>query len=369
MTRNQNGTVFITTLVCLFLMILMATYVFDLTSRDVRIVNQMKKSAQALYLAEAGLNQALATIAMDATAIDDDFPSTSLGGGVYDAAVTLTGGRYLVSSAGTVDGMSHAVSAEVRLPPLSALGYALAGGAAADDDDLIWVSGGGGASGTLTGDVYSATDVVLGNTVNGDIYANGTITTTGGTEHENFSDQVEFPDIQFSEYLEIAAANGYSYSGNKTYNNGNRIPSNPAGGVIYVDGNITVYGTQTTTACIIANGNITFAKSGNTPPKVTINQYGSYPALMTVNGSITFSCEGAMGGGGDFTVNGLIYSGGDFAIVGNHEEINLTGSILARGRLYTAITSQSVLNMTFVEQIPPFFDPVGGTVDILSYNA
>lgn len=377
---NRRGTVFLTTMVCIFLMSTTSGYLYVMSAQNSHYANRLQKSTQALMLAESGLARALSTIQDDwgTTSSDGNFPTTALGTGTYNASVSAISGRYLVSSVGTVQGVTRTVSAEVSPPAISALDFAIAGGSIAAH---VIDPGTGQAAGTIIGDVYSAGPLTLdgptGGTllsITGDVYGASTISTASsvavsGSQTANYTTTVNFPTVDFSHYQTIATANSQYYSTSQTFASGG-LPAAPSGGVIYVNGNVTIRGTQSTTACIIATGNILIEKSGSTYPRVTINQFGNYPALMTQNGNITYTTTGNASPDAYLTATGLIYSGNGFTVdTGNHANLTVTGSILAKGVIDTdGMTAWNNFNVTYVEQNPDGFDNGDGDFEILSYN-
>ncbi len=356
--RNSKGSVFLTTMVCAFVMSLVAGFTYKTSTYNSSFVNRIQKSMQSQHLAEAGLVRALSTIrtSWSSTASSSNFPLTSLGNGTYDASVTSSGGRYLVSSVGTVSNITRTVTAEVQAPSGSALNYMFAAGGNMDLDP-----GTGQAAGTVVGDLYAAGNMTLGGpsggnvfTITGSAYANGNlpapgaaVSVSGGTT-ANWSQVETFPTIDYSYFQTIAQANGQYTNGNVTYASGG-MPASPAGGVIYVNGNVTIRGTQSTTACIVATGNITIEKSGSTYPRVTVNQYSTFPAML-VQGNIQFSSNG--NGGAYLTTNGLVYAAGNISVSsGNHDTMTFNGSVVARGNITTTgMTAWNTLNGTYAAQ-------------------
>ena len=379
MRHSQKGSVFLTTMICVFLMSLTGGYLYKVSSEGSHFMNRLQKSTQAQILAEAGLARALSTLRNNWATYSNasNFPSTSLGEGSYDASVTTIGGRYLVSSIGTVQSAQRTVSAEVIPPSVSALDYVFAGGSISAH---VIDPGTGQATGSITGDIYAGGALTLdgpagGNLleITGDIFGASTVSTAGtvsvsGTSNSDWTTVVNFPTVDFSYYQAIATANGHYYNSDQTFASGT-LPANPAGGVIFVDGNITIRGTQDVTAAIIATGSITVSKSGSTYPRVTVNQYSNYPALMTQNGNIAFTSTG--NGGAYLTVNGLLYSGNNFTVdSGNHDDVTINGSALAKGTIdLDGMTAWNDLNATYVAQSPPgFSNPGSANMTVLSYN-
>jgi hypothetical protein len=378
--KRQKGSTFLVTMVSVFIMSLVGGYSYQLSAHNSAYVNRLQKSMQAHQLAEAGLVRALSTVRSDWTQVSNAgaFPLTTLGTGTYDASVSNIGGRYLVSSVGTVQGVQRTVTAEVVAPSVSALNYVIAGGGTGSH---TIDSGTGQSSGTITGDIYMGGPLTIDGpsvggggvlAVVGDVYGQSTITdgsnvTVTGSENENWSTTVTFPTVDFSYYQSIATASGQYFDGDKTYASGT-LPATPDGGVIFVNGDVTIQGTQATTACIVATGSITMSKTGSTYPRITVNQFSNYPALMTQNGNINFTSTG--NGGAYLTVTGLIYSGNNFTVsTGNNDIVTITGSILAKGTYSTSgMTAWNVTGISYASQSPPGFTSSNSTATVRSYN-
>lgn len=360
--KNQEGTIFLTTMVVLLLMILTGSFFFAMSSGAFSYSKALERSAQSKYLADGALSRLFSTVTATQPT-GTTFSNQSLGPGAHSGSITNIGGRFLATGSGNVINSTKTSTAEITPPTLNALNFAIAGGG-----NVQWTSTGGGSSNAVTGDIYTGGTATLNGTVAGNVSAAGsTITTTGtisGTQTTNYAPVVSFPTVDTSFYQSIANANGYYYNGDRSYSSGT-FPAAPTGGVVYVNGNLTLYGVVTTTACIIATGDINMVKVGGTQPSVTINQYSNYPALMTINGSITQTCDG---NSGDFDVDGLVYSGNNFTLTQNHDDVTINGSVLARGSVTTSFTSQSTVNTTYVAQNPPGFSSGSATTQIVSYN-
>jgi len=342
---NARGTVFVTTMVTMFIMALTGAYFFDMSSHGMAYVKRIEHSAQSKYLADAALARIYSTVT-SAAPTGASFSNQSLGPGTYTASISTVSGQYLATGTGNVLGVSRTATAEIIPPGISALNYLFTAGSS-----LSFSSTGGGASTNITGNSLSPSGATF----------TGIINRTG----IDYTGTPSFPVVDTSFYQSIASANGYYFNGDKTYANGT-IPAAPAGGVIYVNGNLTLLGVQTTTACIIATGNILMDKVGGIQPAITINQFSNYPAMMTVNGSITHSCNGSSG---SFIVTGLVYSGNNLTFTQNHTTLTVNGSILAKGAMSFAYTSNAVSNLSYVAQDPPGFSNPGASISIASYNS
>ncbi|MBI2095022.1 MAG: hypothetical protein HYT89_02515 [Candidatus Omnitrophica bacterium] len=374
---GKQGTIFLSAMISALLMAIVGGSIYRLSSQDMHYVAQLKKSLQAQQLAEAGLSEALNTLKDDWNQKDSAgaFPETDLGAGSYDADIVQSSGRVLISSVGAVDGTTRTATAEVSGPSSSSvLDYAIAAGGNAVID-----SGTGQSPGSIVGDIYSGGNAVLdgpssggvlaitgGVDAGGSIDSSSSVTISGASTPDH--EEVAFPTVDMAYYQNIATVNGNYTDGNRTYNNTSPIPSDPAGGVIYVSGNITIQGTQSTTACLVAGGNITINKSGSAYPCVTINAPDSMPAVVT-QGNFTYSSTG--NGGAYLTINGVSYSGGNFTFTsGNHDNLTLAGSLLAQGNIVISPTSYNQISVSYGSETLNGFSSSSGSdeMEILSYN-
>ena len=376
---STTGSALITMMVCMLLMSITSGYMYQASTQSSHFTGKLRVSTQAQAVAEAGLAAALARVRGNWALITAGFPSGSIDDGTYTTTMTSTGGRYLIKTTGTVKNHSRTVGAEVKAPTVSALDYAIAGGGSGNH---TIDAGTGQSSGTIVGDIYMGGPVTIdgpsgggggslaitGNVQSLSTVTNGSNMSISGTTSQNWSTTVSFPTVDFSYYQAIATTNSQYFNGNKTYASGT-IPASPEGGVIFVNGNVTINGTQSTTACIIATGNITMAKTGSTYPKITINKYSNFPAMMTQSGNITFTSNG--NGGAYFTAKSLIYSGNNFSVSsGNHDAFTVTGSILAKGTYSTSgMTAWNVTTINYSQATPPGFTSSNATMTVVSYNS
>ena len=144
------------------------------------------------------------------------------------------------------------------------------------------------------------------------------------------------PSIDLTPYYNVAVANGTYYSSSKTYSGNTALE--PAGGVMWINGTLTVSGNVTMKGCFIATGNITLSGNG-AQTKVNL-----YPAVVSRDGSITVS--------GNASYNGLIYSKTSYSGSGNGQ---IKGSIISQGD----ITTSGNFSALVYENSTPV-DPTGG---------
>ncbi len=371
---NKRGSVFPTALISLFAMCALSGILYKMTTQDTHLINHMKKATQAEYLAEAGLSEVLGILSADWSAKDSggNFPLKNVDPGSYDATIVQSNGRVLITSVGTVAGVQRTVSAEVAAPASSALDYAIAG------HSVSFTLVGQSHVQVDHGSVYSDTNASLNAQAGssqielqapGQVIAGGSVTTSGagsittGTKTSG-APLASWPVPDFNYYKNIAQTNGTYVNGNATYSNVNSLPS-PAGRVIFVTGNVTISKAQSTTATIIATGDITV--TGGT---LSISQPGNYPALMTQNGTITFSGVGNSNPS-ELTATGLVYSGNNFTVSGNHHHINVQGTILAKGA-WAADFNGAAQNHIEVNYVKPNVNGLssgnGGSMNIKSYT-
>lgn len=368
-SANQEGTIFLTTMVSMMMMIIIGGYIFQVTTQDTHLIAEMKKSLQAQQIAEAGLARGLSTLYTNwsSSITTSDVP---LGVGTYSTSLTSSGGRYLVSTTGTVSGVSRTVTAEVIAPVTSAFNYALAAGSELEFEIV------GQSSVTTDGDIYAGEEVELKATAGssiitvgnvdsaGEIEVSGSGTITTGTRTE-YAPQVTFPTIDFSYYQTIAQSTGTYYSSSKTFSTVNSIPS-PTGNVVFVNGNITISASQSTTATIVATGSITI--SGGT---TTISAPSSQPAMITQTGTITISGTGNSKPS-RLSTQGLVYSGNNFTITGNHHTVTINGLIVALGEIEGNYSGAAQNILTINYQNPGNLSGVSSSsssTSIRSYNS
>lgn len=368
--KSQAGSIFLSTMISVFMMVIVGGAVFSLTSQDVTFINRLKKSAQAKHLAEAGLAAAIASL-KTSWASNTTYPAAAIGSGTYQASVATVSGRTLVKSTGTVNNVSRSVSAEVTPSINSAIDYALASGS-----DLEYEFESSNSSGVVVGDMYSGDDMEFENnksnpptTVTGNVWAAddfewGSNVVVTGTKTADYSAQVQFPTIDLGYFQAIAQANGQYFAGTKVYSS-SQIPAAPAGGVIYVGGSCVIYGTQSTNATLVVAGSLAIQKTGNTYPKITITKTDTMPALI-VMGDATFQSQG--NGGAYLTLKGFVYSGRNFTFKPDHSSLSLVGQLIARGMIEIDPESHSSSNVVYWAQNPAGVTASSSAFGVESYN-
>ena len=288
MIKNSKGAVFITVMVISMLLTFIAVTASNMLLQDVHMIQHLKKTTIAQNIAEAGINDALATLIQNGFAAKDtDFPlsDNNFGGGSYVVTVSEVGSRVLLTSVGTFDGVSRTVSVEVEDNTATALYYMMATGTdlrlRAFFLGLADVNGDLNANNSITlrAQALALIDIdPCGNgCCDGSISAGNKIfKTTGflgfiqiaGSETEG-SAAVTFPQFDYASYQIQADASGDYYAGDTDFGSvGNTTALNPGNVIVYVDGTATFYGTINLSGGIVADkivvrGQLNQIKSGN----------------------------------------------------------------------------------------------------------
>ena len=236
-------------------------------------------SSQALWLAEAGLQDVIQKLKNDSDYRDSPTTVTAdLGEGSYSVTVAKDDTTYTFSSTGTVDVISRKIT--MSIVATSAL---IERGIHADGAHLKFDS----STGTINGNVSCFTSVMNeeGMTITGTI--------TEGQDQPKIN-----PVLDIAQYYTIADAAG-QVDTRKTFANATYT------GVWYITQQATIGSNATINGTIICEGSIDFeGKATN----VTINPSNNYPALYS-GGTISSSDTGSplkRTGLQNSTINGLV---------------------------------------------------------------
>ena len=288
MIKNSKGAVFITVMVVAMLLTFIAVTSSNMLLQDVHMVQHLKKTTIAQNIAEAGINDALATLIQNGFAAKDtNFPlsDNNFGGGSYVVTVSEVNSRVLLTSTGTFSGASRVVSVEVEDNTATALNYMMATGTnlrlRAFFLGLADVNGDLNANNniTLRAQALALVDIdPCGNgCCDGSVSAGNSIfKSTGflgfiqiaGSETEGAA-AVTFPQFNYTYYESQATGSGDYYAGDTDFGSiGNTTNLNPGNGIIYVNGTASLYGTVNLNGGIVADkievrGTFNQIKSGN----------------------------------------------------------------------------------------------------------
>ena len=358
----------------IFLMIITILALSFMMQQDMRLIYRIKDRDQARLLAEAGVHAALVKINDEGYPVfpQANYITGSLDTGSYSVDLTTTGGRDLVTSSGTVSGVTETVSAEIRDDTPTALQYFSGAGtdvriysfiAGSDivgdihaNNDVLLMSGPWIASLEITGDVSATGIVVEGtqhitdDTYDNKVYING-LNNDAAVVSEG-ADMITFPTFKYTDYQQAADAAGDYYSGDQSFTG----TLTPTSGVIYVDGDVTITGNCTLNGGLIAN-NITV--SG-----------GLFGATLTQNAVAEDKNNVIIAKSGDiliygrlFTEKALLYASQDIRAAQAFAEIEVNGIMLAGRdiRMWNFIT---IIDYNYVDMSPDIEE----TFSVVSWN-
>ena len=235
LSSPRHGGVLVSVLLIVITLAAVAASVFSVSLMRTREARSTGEELRALYVAEAGLSEALMTVAV-AVRENDPVPTTI---GTAKAPVTYQKGTYWCDIADngndtyTVHSQGKAGLAEraleARLQPIGAgvFDHAIfAGNSDGDPNYTLKLSGVGGEADFVRGDIYSGNDVEIIDdaSVDGSIASLGSITGASGDENV----KLPIPDIAGMAYdtnhdVDVAAA----FAANESW------ASNPLGGSAY----------------------------------------------------------------------------------------------------------------------------------------
>jgi hypothetical protein len=343
--------------------------------KDAYIAKKLKNTAEAYYLAEAGVEEAIADLWDNSFNISHFPKSRTLGNG--SVATTLNTSKWasnnilLITSTGTARGTTRTLKAEVKANISPSFNYVILA------NGKILVTQKGVVNCSLSEGVHSNSSAQGGlfTTSAVDVfgilrpcYVYGDASAVGRVRERLQGDitgakvsgdaAVSLPTFDatfFDYYITQANLSGDVYnppSGTQRFTT-NLSPGN---GVIYVNGNVSLEGNITVNGCIVATGNIwvNFLTRG----RVIQNQVGNLPALMSRTGGIWVWDP--------TTLNGLVYAASDitfFSLLGQVGDVYVNGTIMSKGAV--SVADEATIN--YVKQNPPGLgaNPIGW---ILSWN-
>ena len=360
--KRQKGIVFFTTLILLSVVVLICSGMTIMLLRNTFTVNTIKYGAQAQFLADAGVAVALKDM-NDYSFNPPDYPKVDqpLGKGTYTVSYTPDGSRILITSKGTVRGVSRYTRVQVYNNTPEAFNYAVL------SEDFMVI----GYNSAVTGNVHSnspntahsnpLTPAVrvgfpfLGSgTITGSATACGDVVIWNGTisvlppPAGNGKPQVKPPPLGadfFQYYYDLANADTKVLSGPQTFTSN---PCATGNHVVYVNGNVTLSGTWTMPAgCIVATGSIEVNRTHPTNT-ITLHRYQdslgrNYPVLMSRD-SYVLICAPTI-------IEGMVYAG-TYVTIYNY----VNGQTQINGAVYAArgtawLTARTVI--TYVKPNPP----------------
>jgi len=322
------------------LMVFIGVSASNMLLQDAHMIRRLENNTKAQYAAEAGISDALATLVQNGfSAKDTMFPlSDTIGDGSYNVTVSESGGRVLLTSVGSVNGVSKTVAAEIKDKVPNALYYMLCGGT--DVKFRAFFLG----LVDINGDIHANSDVTLraqalalidigpcpAGDCDGSVSAGRKISkSTGalgviniaGSETEG-APMVAFPEFDYDYYKTLADDSGDYYSGDTTIGStGSTTSLTPGNGIIYIDGTATLRGDINLTGGLIAEkievrGQLNQTKDTSHNTNVIIAKGGGAPGDIRIFNELG-------------TEEAVVYATRDFDVVAAFSVVNITGALIA----------------------------------------
>jgi hypothetical protein len=313
-------------------MLMSIVYLGNMMKQSVALIQRSKLNEQALYVAEAGINHALARIRDEGFDAREDFQG-NLDTGTYSVTYSDLAGRYMIDSVGAVSGITKTVS--VELDPLTPTALEFASGAG--NSIAIFSSV---ANASITGNIHANGNVFLSSwffftslNITGDVSAAGIVKLGFQYEVTDWFDirvyingvqgesatvtedakAITFPSFNYDLYRQEADDGGDYYEGDQIFDGDTLSPAN---GIVFVDGNATFRGLCTLNGGIVADS-ITI--EGTLDQNLSGERNVIIARITDINLYGRLDAEEA-----------LIYAARDIASLQANAEIEVSGIMLAR---------------------------------------
>ncbi len=276
-----------------------------------RMVIDNYQSAQAFYVAEAGVAYVAEQLAADGDWSDNTGFTKNFGPGSFTVSFLNQGtDAATLEVAGAVGGITRRVQQQLS-----------AGGFAAFSDAIYSVgsiSVSGSASGTVTGSI----------TAGGSISNDGGVLFDGDVDDNHETAAIPIPDWDYWQNIaDHVIAGSYNFSSG-TYD-----------GIYYITESVTINRDVTINGTLVVRGSISCAGNGN----VSIIAAPGNPAILTEE-SLNFS------GTSDLTIQGWVFAVGSASFTGN-SDITIDGGVTAGGSL--SMSGNTDVGLTFNESLAP----------------
>lgn len=370
--EHQRGAALLTLMIILLLVGGTGAYLVHDAKQQAFAVTRVRDYLKAQAYAEGGANAAYSLLKTNFAIRTDAsrFPLTPYGDGTYDvtvtsvdsnlASITCVGQRGNATVSVMIDlqnfpaGATSGGTGGTNAAPVGAYANAMHSGGNMAMSGNSTISTGNGkvhSNGALAMSGNQKITTPLLSSV-GPMTMSGNSTITGDTVAPSYSisgnakitgtktvdtvDPIATPDIDLTPYYNYALANGEVITGNKTYNGNTALA--PVGGVLWVEGTLTISGNVTVQGCLIATKSITLSGNG------AQTKVDDLPAIISRDGDISIS--------GNSTYHGLIYAKtGAYKGSGNG---TITGSIIVNG---TFATSGNFKALVYENSTPPSGGP------------
>lgn len=326
---HTQGSVFLLAMVALVALLILGTSLMQTSVQGLAWASSDRKEAEAFTLAESGVDMAITKLYEDYDNINATLAST----GTYSDSFTLSQGTVAYTVTAPYNGITDTClivsdstttfneGARVRVVAAYQRNIGRVFEGAIFSNSPLTLNGVGGVYADADGnggDIYANGDIQFSGTSftmdpDGSLYSTGTINWVpdGVPEthvHENVA-PVSMPVIDLDYYRSIADT---VHMGNLTLNDSNMVDLS---GVIFVKGNVTISGSYTGQAVIVAtgrvaiNGNVTASNPDvdtiviMSPKSVRISGNCTVDGLVYAH-SVVENADTALGG--DVVINGAI---------------------------------------------------------------
>ena len=377
--NNNKAMIFVTVIVIAALMIFIIVAASNMILQDTHMVKRLRYSTQAQYLAEAGISDALATLVTNGfSEFVSGTPSPALGDGTYSFTVKEytvgTEDRWLVSSQGTVSGISRTATIEIKDVSSPTLKNALSAGTniaiKANKGDV-----------TITGDIHANNDLTL-KEIGGEfgqlsVMAPGSGEGTGkATSSNKYSvdtgvsiadpppasggnkPRLSMPIFRFDIFKQVAIDEGVYYGSSQTFTDEWNLRGGAAG-IIYVDGDVVFNGRCRVRGGFVAKGDITLNRNNSLTQVRSPDTGDRFPIFMSEQGTRIKLY-------GEFStveVN-IVYATNDIQIETPEGKSMIAGTVIAGGSF--KITANKDLDITYGEITS--YEALPLVVKIVSWN-
>ena len=279
--RDEKGIVLFMALAFMALMTTGTIFLISMISNDVGMIKHIQYKDKALFAAEAGINHALANIVQNGFSSGISSPiNDTLDDATYSVTFSETGGRHLVTSMGSYNGVTRVSTLEIGENTPDALNYFAGSGNDVKINSLL-------AAAILNGDIHANNDVKLNSGpifafiyITGDVAASHWV--VEGSKHDDpggsdwrfwlwdlLDDRVYingasndsavvyesqpnlvFPTFDYDKYRQAAIDGGSYYNAPQTFDS---VTLSPAQGIVYVEGAVVFDGVNTLNGGIIAD--------------------------------------------------------------------------------------------------------------------
>ncbi len=269
-STQEQGIVLIVVMLFVAIMAFSTVSLSTMVQTDVKFIQAVTEREQARYMAEAGINHALAKLQENGFVSRTNF-TDRLDNGSYSVEFLESSGKHLVVSTGTVSGASSTVSAELEDLTPTSLDYIACAG-----NNIKIQAYAGVEELSITGDIHANNDVILVAqifsklSIDGDVSASNIV--REGTRHDRpdtmdrnveingvardgarvYEDtkRASFPEFDYTSYKDAADDSDDYYESSQIFSSKTMTPKN---GIVYVDGDVTIEGSCTINGGIIAD--------------------------------------------------------------------------------------------------------------------